>query len=176
MTRSDKHTVAVLMFGSDAPEAELLVDKAVAAVGMFVGHVERISAAYRSAAYGFSSEREFVNRTAVVRTTLEAETLLRRINLIEELMGRDRDAEREQQLATGERYASRPIDIDIVFFGDRTISTERLTVPYHYLDRREYALRPLAEVAGDYRHPALGVTPREMLAALTGEEKTHETE
>ena len=47
-------------------------------------------------------------------------------------------------------------------------------MPYHYLDRREYALRPLAEVAGDYRHPALGLTPREMLAALTGEEKVYE--
>ncbi len=170
MTRSEGHTVAVLMFGSDAPEAESLVDRAVAAVGLFVGSVERISAAYRSAAYGFSSEREFVNRTAVIQTTLAAETLLRRINL----MGRDRDVERQQQLATGERYASRPIDIDIIFFGDETISTERLTVPYHYLDRREYALRPLAEVAGDYRHPALGLTPREMLAALTGEEKVYE--
>ena len=169
MTRSEGHTVAVLMFGSDAPEAESLVDRAVAAVGLFVGSVERISAAYR-----FSSEREFVNRTAVIQTRLAAETLLRRINLIEELMGRDRDVERRQQLATGERYASRPIDIDIIFFGDETISTERLTVPYHYLDRREYALRPLAEVAGDYRHPALGLTPREMLAALTGEEKVYE--
>ena len=174
MTRSEGHTVAVLMFGSDAPEAESLVDRAVAAVGLFVGSVERISAAYRSAAYGFSSEREFVNRTSVIQTRLAAETLLRRINLIEELMGRDRDVERRQQLATGERYASRPIDIDIIFFGDETISTERLTVPYHYLDRREYALRPLAEVAGDYRHPALGLTPREMLAALTGEEKVYE--
>ena len=57
----------MLMFGSDAPEAESLVDRAVAAVGLFVGSVERISAAYRSAAYGFSSEREFVNRTAVRR-------------------------------------------------------------------------------------------------------------
>ena len=148
MTRSEGHTVAVLMFGSDAPEAESLVDRAVAAVGLFVGSVERISAAYRSAAYGFSSEREFVNRTAVIQTTLAAETV--------------------------ERYAPRPIDIDIIFFGDETISTERLTVPYHYLDRREYALRPLAEVAGDYRHPALGLTPREMLAALTGEEKVYE--
>lgn len=56
MTRSEGHTVAVLMFGSDAPEAESLVDRAVAAVGLFVGSVERISAAYRSAAYGSSSE------------------------------------------------------------------------------------------------------------------------
>ena len=69
---------------------------------------------------------------------------------------------------TGVRFRS------IHTFGDETISTERLTVPYHYLDRREYALRPLAEVAGDYRHPALGLTPREMLAALTGEEKVYE--
>ncbi|MDE6862618.1 MAG: 2-amino-4-hydroxy-6-hydroxymethyldihydropteridine diphosphokinase [Alistipes sp.] len=163
----------VLMFGSDAVEAEKNVAEAINRVAAAVGRVERVSQSYRSPAYGFSSEREFVNRTAVVTTTLSALELLERINGIEAQMGRDREQEREQQRLSGERYASRPIDIDIVFYGDRSYSTDRLTIPYHFLSEREYALRPLAEVAGDYRHPQLGVTPREMLAAY---ERVHKTE
>ncbi len=155
---------AVLMFGSDDREAGRKVDEAIERVGRGVGRVERVSQSYRSEAYGFSSEREFVNRTAVVSTRLSAEELLDAVNRIEADMGRDRDSERERQRLSGERYASRPIDIDIVFYGDETLSTERLTIPYHFLSERVYALRPLAEVAGDYRHPQLGKTPREMLA------------
>jgi 2-amino-4-hydroxy-6-hydroxymethyldihydropteridine diphosphokinase len=67
----------------------------------------------------------------------------------------------------GEAYASRPIDIDIIFYGEETFSDERLTIPYHFLDEREYALRPVAEIAPERRHPALEHTPREMLDALT---------
>lgn len=173
MERMEGETRAVLMFGSDDQQAEKRVAEAIERVGKSVGSVERVSRSYRSEAYGFSSPREFVNRTAVVRTSLAAEELLDAINAIEADMGRDRDAERASRLLSGERYASRPIDIDIVFYGDETISTERLTVPYHFLAQREYALRPLAEVAGDYRHPQLGKTPSEMLAEY---ESAHKTE
>jgi 2-amino-4-hydroxy-6-hydroxymethyldihydropteridine diphosphokinase len=88
-----------------------------------------------------------------------------RINRIEEGLGRNREKEREISAARGERYASRPIDIDIVFYGDETFDDDRLTIPYHYLAEREYALLPVAEIAPERKHPALERTPREMLEA-----------
>ena len=69
----------------------------------------------------------------------------------------------------GERYASRPIDIDIIFYGDQTFDDSRLVIPYHFLDEREYALRPVVEIAPERKHPALEHTPREMLERLTKE-------
>ena len=84
-------------------------------------------------------------------------------------MGRDREVENEVKSAKGEAYASRPIDIDIIFYGDATFSDERLTIPYHFLDEREYALRPVADVAPERRHPALKQTPREMLSRFSNE-------
>ncbi len=156
----------ILLFGSNDNAAATLVERAVEIVSLSVGHVERLSAEYRSEPYGFHAEQEFVNRAAEVRTTLDAYEVLRRINLIEALLGRDRNEERRVQQATGEQYASRPIDIDIIFYGNDTFNDERLVIPYHYLYDRPYALRPVAEVAGERRHPALKLTPAEALARV----------
>ena len=157
----------VLLLGSNDERAAEIVDHAVAIIGHSVGSVVKCSEEYRSRAYGFTSEREFVNRAVEIETGYNAYEVLRRINLIEALLGRDRSIEQHTKELTGEEYASRPIDIDIIFYGDETFSDSRLTIPYHFLDEREYALRPVAEIAGERRHRVLEFTPREMLERLT---------
>ena len=157
----------VLLLGSNDISAAEIVESAIAIIGHSVGSVVKCSAEYRSVAYGFTSEREFVNRAVEISTELDAYEVLRRINLIEALLGRDRDVEQQTKELTGENYASRPIDIDIIFYGDKTFADKRLTIPYHVLDEREYALRPVAEIAPERRHPALEFTPEEMLQRLT---------
>ena len=157
----------ILLLGSNDVEAQSVVSKAITIIGLTVGEVGKISQSYRSKAYGFTSEREFVNQAIEVSTTLDAYEVLRRINLIEALLGRDREVEQRVKEKRGEAYASRPIDIDIIFYGDKTFEDSRLTIPYHFLDEREYALRPVAEVAPERTHPALAKTPRQMLEALT---------
>ena len=156
----------VLLLGSNDYEAEALVSKAIDIIGLSVGRVERISRSFRSEAYGFTSDREFVNRAIEIRTALDAYEVLRRINLIEALLGRDREEECRVKAERAEAYASRPIDIDIIFYGDMTFNDSRLTIPYHFLDEREYALRPVADIAGERKHPQLKMTPRQMLEAL----------
>ena len=157
----------ILLLGSNDVEAQSVVSKAITIIGLTVGEVGKMSQSYRSKAYGFTSEREFVNQAIEVSTTLDAYEVLRRINLIEALLGRDREVEQRVKEERGEAYASRPIDIDIIFYGDKTFEDSRLTIPYHFLDEREYALRPVAEVAPERTHPALAKTPRQMLEALT---------
>lgn len=156
-----------LLLGSNAPEAEALVGKATDILGIAVGTIENISRDHRSAPYGFTADREFVNRAVVLATEHDAYEVLRRINLIEALLGRDRTEEQRVKSAKGEAYASRPIDIDIIFYGQMTFNDERLTIPYHFLDQREYALRPVVDVVAEFQHPDLASTPRAMLEALT---------
>ena len=156
----------VLLLGSNDIEAQDIVRRAIDIVGLSVGKVEKISQGFRSEAYGFTSEREFVNQAIEISTTHDAYEVLRRINLIEALLGRDREEECRVKAEREERYASRPIDIDIIFYGDMTFDDSRLTIPYHFLDEREYALRPVADIAGERRHPMLAKTPRQMLEAL----------
>ena len=160
-------TSIILLLGSNDVTAADIVERAITIINNSVGEVTKISAEYRSKAYGFTSDMEFVNRAVEVSTTADAYEVLRRINLIEALLGRDREEEAKIKSAKGEAYASRPIDIDIIFYGDETFSDERLTIPYHFLDEREYALRPVVEIAPERRHPALEHTPREMLQKLT---------
>lgn len=160
-------TSVVLLLGSNDLEAQSLVSRAITIIGLTVGEVGKISQSFRSEAYGFTSDREFVNQAIEITTTLDAYEVLRRINLIEALLGRDREVERRAKEERGEAYASRPIDIDIIFYGDKTFEDSRLTIPYHFLDEREYALRPVADIAPERSHPALAKTPRQMLEALT---------
>ena len=157
----------ILLLGSNDANANAILRSAITILAHSVGSVVRTSAEYGSAPYGFTSERAFVNRAVEVTTELDAYEVLRRINLIEALLGRDRAEEQRIREARGEQYASRPIDIDIVYYGDESYDDDRLTIPYHYLDEREYALRPVAEIAAERRHPALSHTPREMLERLT---------
>lgn len=157
----------VLLLGSNDERAAEIVERAVAIIDHAVGSIVKCSAEYRSRAYGFTSEREFVNRALEIETECDAYEVLRRINLIEALLGRDRTIEQQTKELTGEDYASRPIDIDIIFYGDETFADQRLTIPYHFLDEREYALRPVAEIAPERKHPQLNYTPQQMLERLT---------
>ena len=157
----------ILLLGSNDEHAAAIINKAVAVINTAVGEMVKLSGEYRSEAYGFSSEREFINRAMEISTEYDAYEVLRRINCIEALLGRDRDEELKVREERGERYASRPIDIDIIFYGDQTFDDSRLVIPYHFLDEREYALRPVAEIAPERKHPALDHTPRQMLERLT---------
>ena len=162
-------TSVILLLGSNDENAAAIINKAVAVINTAVGEVVKLSEEYRSEAYGFSSEREFINRAVEITTKYDAYEVLRRINCIEALLGRDRDEELRVREERGERCASRPIDIDIIFYGNQTFDDSRLVIPYHFLDEREYALRPVVEIAPERKHPALEHTPREMLERLTKE-------
>ena len=157
----------ILLLGSNDIEAQEIVSKAITIIGLTIGEVTKISQSFRSEAYGFSSDREFVNQAVEISTTLDAYEVLRRINLIEALLGRNRDIERQVKAEKNEAYASRPIDIDIIFYGDMAFNDSSLTIPYHFLDEREYALRPVADIAPERKHPQLTKTPQQMLEALS---------
>jgi len=92
---------------------------------------------------------------------LPPETLLRRLQEFEQARGRAREHERN---------SPRPLDLDIIYYGDAIIRTADLTVPHPRAAERPFVLRPLASLRPDLVLPGLGASVSELLARLAERE------
>lgn len=147
--------IYLLLGGNIGPVRENL-QRAQTLIGERVGQVTRVSRIYKSPAWGFESPDPFYNVALAVETALQPEETMRTLLQIEYELGRRRGA--------AKTYVSRPIDIDILFFGPLERHTPLLTVPHPRLPQRRFALTPLCDIAPDWVHPVLHETVASLLA------------
>ena len=145
-----------LLTGSNAPDREAILHRTAALLAERVGPIVSRSRIYTSAAWGFSSEEPFANQALRLETSLTPIEVLDAALEVEQIVGRDRAQEAREKELSGERYASRVVDVDVMFCDDEIISEPRLQVPHPLLHEREFALEPLCEIMADFRHPQLG--------------------
>lgn len=155
-----------LLLGGNQGDVKRTLQTAQQLINSRVGAVLRCSHRYESEPWGFPAVQRFSNQALEVSTDLSPLEVLDACQGIERELGRNRAAEAIEKASSGAAYSSRPIDIDIIFYGDEVIDDERLTVPHPLLAEREFALQPLAEIMRRHRHPVTGVTVGEMLDAL----------
>ncbi len=148
-------TRVVILGGGNVGDVAARLDAAEACIGERIGTITARSATYRTAPWGFHAESDFLNRAWAVETALGGEQTLDVLLAIEQELGRDREQECAQKSATGERYASRTLDLDVLLFGEQRIATERLQVPHPRLTEREFAMIPTEEVLGIGREELL---------------------
>ena len=111
-----------------------------------------VSPAYRSQAVGFDGA-DFVNLAVGLDADLTPTELNDWLHALEDRHGRLRDVP---------RFADRTLDLDIVFYGDLIIDGPgHLQVPRDEL-RHAFVLRPIADIAADFRHPVSGRTMVEL--------------
>ena len=109
-----------------------------------VGSIVKISSVYETPAFGFEGD-PFLNCAVWLQTDMKPSKVLKTILEIEKKMGRKRNASKT--------YASRPIDIDIIFIDDLVLNSEKLIVPHPELEKRKFVLQPLAELNSHLIHP-----------------------
>ena len=133
-----------LSLGSNQGNKLKNLQEAINLIAENIGTVAKISAIYKTAAWGFESD-DFYNCCIKVSTSLNPETLLKKIHEVERSLGRIRTKEQE--------YKARTIDIDVLLFEDEIIFSKDLIVPHKNMLDRKFVMVPLAEIAPNLIHP-----------------------
>ena len=122
--------------------------------------LERLSATYETAPRYVLDQPPFLNMAVGGDTPLEPLRLLEKLKKFEIDIGR---------IPTEERYGPRAIDLDILFYGSDVVNEPGLSIPHPLMAEREFVLRPLADIAPNFRHPVIGRSVAEILSLLEGE-------
>jgi len=147
------HTV-YLGIGGNIGNKQINFDNVYNIIENELGKIIIASSIYETPPWGFQSDDTFWNSVIAIETLNSPEELLSKIHLIEEKFGRKR---------SDEKYSSREMDIDILYFDDIFIETETLIIPHPRIQQRKFVLVPLNEIVPNLRHPLLRFTTFEML-------------
>ena len=146
-----------ILLGSNLGDRERLVNQACRMMGERCGEIVAKSRLYESEPWGFKSEHWFLNQVVVLDTEMSPDDLMDELLAIEKELGRDRTTPHEG-------YVSRPIDLDILYWGeDLVVEKQHVIIPHPRLHKRRFTLLPLCDVAPDYIHPILKKTNRQLL-------------
>lgn len=110
-----------------------------------VGEIVQYSSVYETEPWGKYDQPIFLNQTACLKTERAPQEIMVTIRNIEQTLKRQRF----------EKWGSRTIDIDILFYGKQIINDEDLTIPHPALHERNFTLVPLKEMIPDFKHPVM---------------------
>ena len=142
-----------LLLGSNMGNSVELLSTAIEQIEKNTGKLMLQSGLYVTAAWGNTSQPDFLNQVIVIDTNLAAAETLQTILSIEKSMGRTRTI----------KNAPRIIDIDILFFNNEIITCQDLIVPHPEIQNRRFVLTPLYEIAPQMMHPLLNKSIEQLL-------------
>lgn len=151
-------TTTYIALGSNQGDKLNWLKEAIHQIYKSIGDVTEVSKVYKTPAWGFEGE-DFLNAVIEVKTRFSAEFTLEKLLNIELELGRTRIKDKG--------YQARTIDLDILFYGDKTIDSEFLTVPHPKLSERNFVLYPLADLIPELIHPTLNQTISSLIKIST---------
>ncbi len=152
MNNQELHTL-VLLLGSNLGDRSSLLTQATEKINVQLGNISKASSLYETKSWGLEEQPDFLNQVLICHTANNAAEALHHCLSIEKELGRDRKV----------KWGSRCIDIDILYFDDAIVATERLKIPHPFLHQRRFTLVPLVEVMPDFVHPVLNFSNKELL-------------
>jgi 2-amino-4-hydroxy-6-hydroxymethyldihydropteridine diphosphokinase len=156
-----------LSIGSNLGNRYLNLQKAVLALAKKVGAILQTSSIYENGAVGFDGE-DFLNACLLLETTLSPTEVLAKLKQIESNFGRKKDSK--------QGYASRSIDLDILYFDDLILNGAGLSIPHPRMIERNFVLKPLADIAPQFYHPIYKKDTRNLLQECKDKNKLKRTE
>jgi 2-amino-4-hydroxy-6-hydroxymethyldihydropteridine diphosphokinase len=142
--------------GANVGERAANIATAIEALRQRGLEVLAVSPLYETEPWGVLDQPRFLNGVCVIETLCPPPVLLDALKAIEVELGRMPTL----------RYGPRPIDLDILLYGELRMDTPRLTIPHAGMLTRATVLTPLVDLAPELRHPLTGLTMREHLARL----------
>ncbi len=146
-----------LGLGSNLGDRASYLERALSALKATDLRITRVSPVYETAPVGLVDQPAFLNAVAEGETALSPERLLRRCNLIEHALKRQRD------IPNGPRT----VDIDILLYGETILHSDELELPHPRYRERRFVLQPMADLEPGLRDPVSQRTAKEMLADTT---------
>lgn len=144
-----------LLLGANLDERLCQLDAARQQIKWHIGNISIQSAIYETSSWGVEeSQPDYLNQVIQVSTALKPMDLLEEIHKIEYALGRVRD----------QKWGSRVIDIDILFYESEIINEPDLIIPHPYFQERNFAMAPMYEIASCFCHPVLKKTVSELYA------------
>jgi 2-amino-4-hydroxy-6-hydroxymethyldihydropteridine diphosphokinase len=121
--------------------------------------IEAVSPLYETEPVGVADQPPFLNAVCSAWTALDPHALLSRLKSIEYEVGR----------RPGPRWGPRPLDLDILVYGNEVVAAPDLQIPHQRMAERAFVLCPFADLAPDLHVPGLGRTVRELLGQVSAE-------
>ena len=152
------NTRACVGLGSNLGDRTAALDEALTALRAHPGIGQVLSSSYHETAPigGPAGQGPFLNAAATFETRQTAAELLALLHAIETQAGRVRS----------QRWGERPLDLDLLLFGDTVLESDTLMLPHPRMAVRRFVLEPLGEVAPDAVEPRTGRSVRSLLENL----------
>lgn len=153
--KSDAEIPIALSLGSNIGDSVVALRSAITALSQYI-NITAVSSVYEADPVYVLDQPTFLNAAIVGTTKINPLAIMWTIKDIESDIGREPTYQ----------YGPRVIDIDVIFYGDMMIKTPELVIPHLRMEEREFVLRPLGEIAPDWKHPNSGKTVAELLAVV----------
>ncbi|MFN8415174.1 MAG: 2-amino-4-hydroxy-6-hydroxymethyldihydropteridine diphosphokinase [Cytophagaceae bacterium] len=146
-------SVVFLSLGSNEGDKLHHLSSAKELIAARLGKIEKISSIYETEAWGKTDQASFYNQVISVHTSLDPVNCLYNVLQIEQDLGRVRI----------EKWGSRIIDIDILFYENEIVLDSNLRIPHPYIEQRNFVLQPLVEIAPNFIHPVWNLSMEDLL-------------
>ncbi|MBW1615287.1 MAG: 2-amino-4-hydroxy-6-hydroxymethyldihydropteridine diphosphokinase [Deltaproteobacteria bacterium] len=156
--QNSKYSSAFISIGSNIGDKTDFCKKGIDGIDNLQGcRITDISKFYQTSPVDYTEQDSFANCAVKIKTEYSPEVLLDNLRKIEKKVG---------TVEKKVRFGPRILDLDIIFYDDIILDTDRLKIPHPRMHTRYFVLLPIADIDSDFIHPALKISIKSLIENL----------